>query len=88
MLRTGWLLNHIICNSGLRHYKIVVYIGSITSRNSNHIQHNSHYDVLTTTIKTGEVNKGEKWYMESVVIIHALVFFILQLTVQRIQMFF
>ena len=40
---------------------------------------NKWYDVLTTSVKTSVVNKGEKWYMESVVIIegstvHALVF--------------
>ena len=34
-------------------YKIVVYIGRITSRDLNHLTHNSHYDVLTTTLWTG-----------------------------------
>ena len=35
------------------HYKIVVYIGSITSLDSNHLPHASHYDVLNTTLKKG-----------------------------------
>ena len=34
-------------------YKIVVYIGSNTSRDSNHLPHDSHYDVLITSLKKG-----------------------------------
>ena len=37
----------------LRHCNIIVYKGSITSRDSNHLSHGSHYDVLATTLKTG-----------------------------------
>ena len=40
-------------------HKIVVYIGSIRSRDSNHLPHDSHYDVLTTMLKTGgKLTKG------------------------------
>ena len=61
-------------------YKIVGYIGSITSRDLNHLPQDSHYDVLTTTLKTGVVNIGEKLYISSAMIIegstvHALVLF-------------
>ena len=31
----------------------LMYIGSNTSRDSNHRPHDSHYDVLTTTLKKG-----------------------------------
>ena len=52
---------------------------SLTSRQSNHLSHYSHYDVLTTTLNTGVVNIGEKRYFDSVVIkegstVHTLVF--------------
>ena len=50
-------------------YKIVVYIGSITNQESNHLPNDSQYGVLTTTLNTVVVNKGEKLYIKSVVII-------------------
>ena len=55
-------------------YEIVVYRGSITSRDSYYLPHDSHYDVLTTTLKKGLVNKGEKSYMKSVVIIEGTLY--------------
>ena len=41
----------------------VVYIDSITSRDSNHLPHDLHYDVLTTTLKMGcSKQSGEMIY--------------------------
>ena len=39
--------------SHITHYKIVVYFGSITSRDSNQLPHDSHCDVLPTALRTG-----------------------------------
>ena len=33
-------------------------LGSVTSQESNHPPHDSHFEFLTTTLKTGVVNKG------------------------------
>ena len=47
-----WFIG-ILLNKWLRNYKIVVNIDSITSRDLNHIPHDSHYDFLNTTLKKG-----------------------------------
>ena len=57
--------------SDKRHYKIVMYICSIASQKSNHLPHIAQHDVLTTTLMTGVVDKGEKWYLKKVVIIES-----------------
>ena len=42
-----------------------MYIGSITSRDLNHLPHDSHYDVLTTTLNKGcNSQRGEMIYEE------------------------
>ena len=56
-----------------------MYISSIFNRKSNHLPHDLQYDILTTTLKTGVVNKEEQWYLKSIVIlegstVHALAF--------------
>ena len=68
-----------------------MYIGSITSRDSNHLPRDIHYDVLTTKLKkwSGVVNKVEKLYMKSGVIIEGalnMLYFFLS-SVLQIQMF-
>ena len=37
----------------ISYYKTVLLIGSITSRGSNHLPHDSRYDVLPTTLMKG-----------------------------------
>ena len=63
----------------LRHYKIVVSLGSITNRGSNNFPHDCHH-ILTITLKNGFTKEGEKWDQNIEVIlegntIHSLVFF-------------
>ena len=40
-----------------------VFIGSITNRGSNHLPHDSRYEVLI--LRRYVVNEGEEWYMKS-----------------------
>ena len=55
----------------LCHYKIVEFIGNITSQDLNHHPRNSCYEVLTIKFKKGVVDDGEKLYMKSVMIMES-----------------
>ena len=71
-----------------------MYIGNITSRDSNHLPHDFHYDVLPTTQRMACSNsrgkliyegyEDNRWRTGLVLVF----FFIFVLTVRQIQMFF
>ena len=39
-----------------------MYFGSVTNRDSNHLPHDSHFDVLLTTLRMGYLTKGKMIY--------------------------
>ena len=64
-----------------------VHRGTITSRDSSHLLHNSHYDILTTALKEGVEMLYEECSDQSGQTVQVLFFFIFLLTVQRSQIF-